>query len=198
MFRILLLTSAIASAIRISPSGRRMVRITMFASCHASVRLSTPVTRRLARRNGARNRFVITSTQPSISGSPSQKPSGSLLSNGYGMNEWRSISCQVKNSNNSRPASPGDLCSCSCVLSCVELLTHALRFLPSLFPLLRLLPRFPPCPPIAPSKMLHLSHFFPIRRCCLLSPTSQLCPCWIAADGLAASNIKLQSHLSCT
>ena len=193
-----MLTSANASAIRISPGGRRMVRITMFASCHASVCLSTLVTWRLARRNGTRKRFVITLTQPSISGSPSQKPSGSLLSNGYRMNEWRSISCQVKNSNNSRPASPGDLCSCSCVLCCVELLTYALHSLLSLFPLLHLLPRFLPCPLVAPSKMLHLSCFFPIRRCCLLSPTSQLYSCWITVDGLVASNIKLQSHLSCT
>ena len=179
-------TFANALAICISPGGRRMVRITMFASCHASVRPSTLVTRRLARSDGARKWFVITSTQPSISGSPSQKPSGSLLFNGYGMNEWQSISCQVKNSNNSCPASPGDLCSCSCVLCCMKLLTRTLRFLPSLFPLLCLLPRFLPCLPIAPLKMLHLSHFFPIRRCCLLSPTSQLCPCWITTDGLVA------------
>ena len=102
----------------------------------------------------------------------------------------------MKNLNNSCPASLGDPCSCSCVLCCVKLLTRVLCFLPSLFPLLCLLPRFPPCPPIAPSKMLHLSHFFPIRRCYFLSPTSQLCSCWITTDCLVTSNIKLQSHLS--
>ena len=45
----------------------------MFASCHASVCPSTLVTWQLARSDGARKWFTITSTQPSISGSPSWK-----------------------------------------------------------------------------------------------------------------------------
>ena len=45
--------------------------------------------------------------------------------------------------------------------------------------------------------MLHLFQFFLIMRCCLLSCTSQLCHCWITADGLVASKLKPQSHLCC-